>query len=298
MQNTIALDAGQPLDLSNPIDRKKLILKLNEELDKASIAELKEPPRNHLGASIIGDDCAAKAWSVFRWLKEEQHPGRQMRLFNRGHMEEPRLIRWLTAMGFEVREHDPATGKQFRILGCKGHFGGSLDGLAKAPAHYNLSSDLILLTEYKTHSDKSFTKLKKEGMVRSKPMHFKQMCAYGRAYNVLYGLYVAVNKNDDEIYFEIVVLDYREADNLFHKAETIVFSQTRPGKIANTPSFFNCQYCHFSGICHSGEAPEINCRSCFNAVPVDNGEWLCKVRDLNIPKEVIPVGCPSYSRIV
>jgi hypothetical protein len=224
-----------------------------------------------------------------------------LRLFNRGHEEEARFVRWLTIAGWEVREFDPETKKQFRIVGSKGHFGGSLDGMAKAPSRYAMSIGLdantIFLLEFKTHSEKSFAKLKKDGVVKSKPQHYRQMCSYGRAYGFHFALYCAVNKNTDELYFEVVQLDWREADDLFRKAEGIIFSQTRPPKIAQTDSFFDCKYCDFAGLCHRGEVPTKNCRSCRNAFPVDNAEWFCQVHNANIPKDVIPVGCGSYARI-
>ncbi len=313
METLLSPTTGAALDLSNHIDRAKLILQMQADLDAFCRKEFAEDPRTHLGASVIGDDCQAKAWNAFRWLKHEQHNGQQLRLFNRGHLEEARFIRWLEGMGFEVREFDPDTGKQFRIVGCKGHFGGSADGLAKAPIRYNLPTDLIILTEYKTHSEKNFAKLAGPkptwtdlgnklragggGVIKTKPVHYKQMCSYGRAYGLRYGLYVAVNKDTDEIYFEIVELDYRLADDLFRKAEGIIFSQTRPAKIAMTESFQDCKICDFAGLCHRGEVPTKNCRSCRHAFPVDNAEWLCQVRNLNIPKEIIPIGCPSYDRI-
>ncbi|CAB4131788.1 hypothetical protein UFOVP131_59 [uncultured Caudovirales phage] len=295
------LFANNALDLTNSIDRKKLVLAIENDIDAACRAEFAEDPRTHLGASVIGDDCRAKAWNAFRWLKFEQFDGRMLRLFNRGHEEEARFVRWLTIAGWEVREFDPETKKQFRIVGSKGHFGGSLDGMAKAPSRYAMSIGLdantIFLLEFKTHSEKSFAKLKKDGVVKSKPQHYRQMCSYGRAYGFHFALYCAVNKNTDELYFEVVQLDWREADDLFRKAEGIIFSQTRPPKIAQTDSFFDCKYCDFAGLCHRGEVPTKNCRSCRNAFPVDNAEWFCQVHNANIPKDVIPVGCSSYARI-
>ena len=295
------LFANNALDLTNSIDRKKLVLAIENDIDAACRAEFAEDPRTHLGASVIGDDCRAKAWNAFRWLKFEQFDGRMLRLFNRGHEEEARFVRWLTIAGWEVREFDPETKKQFRIVGSKGHFGGSLDGMAKAPSRYAMSIGLdantIFLLEFKTHSEKSFAKLKKDGVVKSKPQHYRQMCSYGRAYGFHFALYCAVNKNTDKLYFEVVQLDWREADDLFRKAEGIIFSQTRPPKIAQTDSFFDCKYCDFAGLCHRGEVPTKNCRSCRNAFPVDNAEWFCQVHNANIPKDVIPVGCSSYARI-
>lgn len=287
-------------DLSDPNSRRQLVLRIQDDIDLASRAAFKEDPRTHLGASIIGHDCDAYGWNVFRWLKFEEFDGRMLRLFNRGHEEEAKFVRWLTAIGFEVREVDPSTQKQFRIVGAKGHFGGSLDSLMKPPAHYNIKQMLIWLGEFKTHSVKSFAKLKAKGVVQSKPQHFKQMNSYGRAYKLEYGLYCAICKDTDEYYFEIVVLDYRQADDLFRKAEGIVFSQTRPQKIAQVATYSECKYCPFSGLCFGNEVPTKNCRSCRHAFAVDNAEWYCEIYGPthgNIPKDVIPVGCGSWARI-
>jgi hypothetical protein len=282
-------------DLTQHYVRRQLADQMQADLDAFCKAEFAEDPRTHLGASIIGHDCQAYAWNTFRWLKFEEFDGRMLRLFNRGHEEEHRFVRWLRGMGFDVREVDPATGKQFRIVGAKGHFGGSLDGLAMAPARYGLSTPL--LTEFKTHSQKSFDKLKKEGVCKSKPQHFRQMCSYGRAYELKFGLYCAVNKNTDEIWLEIVELDWRQADDLFRKAEGIVFARSRPPKIAQTATFFDCKYCTFAGLCHAGEVPSKNCRSCARAIPVENAEWFCELHNGIIPKDFIPTGCGSWARI-
>lgn len=306
----IGHNGGPPIDLSDHLERKKLVLQIQNDIDAFCKSRFEEDPRTHLGASIIGHDCQAYAWNVFRWLKFESFSGQMLRLFNRGHEEEARFVNWLVGIGFEVRELDPETKKQFRILGCKGHFGGSLDAMMKPPARYNIPVEhIIWLGEFKTHNEKSFTKLagKKgdtskprsggDGVQKSKPQHYRQMCSYGRAYNFNYGLYCAVNKDTDELYFEIVPLDFRQADDLFRKADNIVFSQTRPAKIAQTDTFFDCKYCHFAGLCHRGEVPTKNCRSCRNAFPVDNAEWHCQVHNGIIPKDFIPKGCDAYARI-
>lgn len=285
------------IDLSNHIERQRLVDQINIDIDWFCRNEFAEDPRTHLGASIIGHDCAAYAWNVFRWLKFEKFDGRMLRLFNRGHEEERRFIRWLQGIDFEVRDFDPETKKQYRIIGVRGHFGGSLDSIMKAPARYNIPDEIIWLGEFKTHNAKSFAKLKKHGVSMSKPMHFRQCCSYGRAYGFKYALYCAVNKDTDELYFEIVVLDYRQADDLFRKAEGIINATSRPQKIAQTATFLECKFCDFSDLCHGDAIPAKNCRSCRLATPVDNGEWLCGHRNQIIPKEIIPVGCDAWARI-
>lgn len=294
------------VDLDSAQMRSYVVNQIQADIDKFCRDEFAEDPRTHLGASVLGHDCQAKSWSIFRWLKFEDFDGRMLRLFNRGHEEEKRFVKWLVGIGFQVREIDPETKKQYRIRGAKGHFGGSLDAMMRAPERYNLPHDLIWLGEFKTHNGKSFRELagnrktgtRGKGVIRAKPIHYRQMCSYGRAYNFHWGLYCAVNKDDDDLYFEIVKLDWLQADDLYRKAEGIVFSQTRPQKIAQTPSYLDCKMCEFTGICHGGEVPTKNCRSCIHAFPVDEGEWHCEVHKGIIPKDFIIKGCDAWVRIV
>lgn len=280
-----------PTNLSDPLIRSTLSAKLKLDIEDATKLHFTDDPRKHLGASIIGHECSAYLWGTFRWLKQEDFSGRMLRLFNRGHLEEARFIKWLTLIGFTVHEINPETGKQYQISGCSGHFGGSLDGVASRP-------DIgTLLVEFKTHGEKSFIKLQAEGLRKSKPRHYKQMCSYGKMYRLRYGLYMAVNKNTDEIYIEIVELDWSLADDLMRKADSIINSQKQPQKIAQTETYFECKYCHFSGICFRGEAPAKNCRSCLNATPTENASWTCALYGV-IPSEVIKEGCASWKRII
>lgn len=279
------------LDLNDRFVRAKLVSSLHKELDEFCIKEFAEEPRKHLGASILGNDCKAQSWGAFRWLKAKTETGRQYRLFNRGHLEETRFVRWLRGMGFTVWEVDQ-NNKQFRISYADGHAGGSADGIIwRADVNY-------LLVEFKTHNEKSFAKLVKDGVVKSKPVHYSQMCQYGRHLGYKFCLYMAVNKNTDEIHMEIVVLDETKADMIQIKAEAIIKSQTQPMKIAQVPTFFDCKYCHLSGICFNNEAPDKNCRSCRNAYPVENAQWKCAIYNKIIPDEVIKTGCDSYARII
>ena len=284
--------------------------RIANDVDADSIRELREGPRSHLGASVMGDPCARKLWLGFRWAKQESFSARMLRLFRRGHYEEPKFVNRLTRIGFTIYEHDPATGKQFRISGVNGHYGGSGDGLGYAPAEYGLEGAGVF--EFKTHGETSYAKLAGkivsktpeivrkdgEGLRKSKPMHYAQMCQYGAAYNLTWGLYCAINKNTDELYFEFVELDHSVASSMFVKAETIIGSQVPLPKISESPAFFDCKYCHYTGICHKGHAPEKNCRSCINASPQSEGRWGCAYHAAIIPDEVIPHGCPHWQRII
>lgn len=301
-------------DLAYQTERERLAAQIAADVEAESIAAFAEDePRWHLGASVIGGECEREAWYAFRWVKQEQKNGRQYRLLNRGHLEEPRFIARLRGIGFEIFEFGE-DGKQFRVNGHKGHYGGSLDTLALAPDRYALP-DRRLLVEYKTHSEKSFTKLAgkqigshptlrrdpktAEGVRKSKPQHYSQMCSYGQAYGLKFALYCAVNKNTDELYFEILQLDWNHGVNLYDRAGRIIFSQTPPNRVSNSPTYFYCKtLCPMLQICHYAAAPDRNCRSCEHAYPVDNGEWYCRVNEAIIPRETVLVGCPQWRRIV
>lgn len=284
------------IDLSNPQHRVQVVMQLDDLLNSASIELFKESPRTHLGASILGHECKAYVWNVFRWLKEEAFEGKLYRLFNRGHEEEFRIVRWLKAMGCSVHEFADEESKQYRITGSSGHFGGSLDTFVFLPQQFGVTEPL--LGEFKTHNQKSFDKLEKSKLQIAKPQHYKQMCTYGRAYDLKFGLYIAVNKNTDEIYFEIVPLDYALADDLFRRADAIVFNQNQPNKIAVNETFYTCKNCAFTDICHKAALPEKNCRSCKFARPVEGAQWFCDHHNAIIPKEYIPQGCQEWSRII
>jgi hypothetical protein len=248
--------------------------------------------RDHLGISIIGDDCSRKIWYGFRWVKLIQHDPRIRRLFQRGHREEKQFQAFLLWAGFSFRSVDGS--EQSRISGVGGHYGGSTDDICLI----RWCDDLPIICEYKTHGDKSFADLKEKGLRKSKPQHYKQMSGYGKGFQIKHGLYCAVNKNTDEWYFEFVELDWNLGAELEKKANDIIYSKVPPQKINENPSYWVCKFCDYKDICHHNEVIEKNCRSCEFASPIANGKWHCeKFKDI-IPKTFIPDGCDQYKGIV
>lgn len=266
-----------------------------DDIDRYSVAKHQDEHRSHLGASVIGHDCWRYSWYAFRWIKSELFSGRMLRLFQRGHDEEPKCIANLRGIGFQIWDAETPGGDQFRIVGAKGHYGGSTDSVGGSP-YPDFPEKLIC--EFKTHNYKSFSHLINKKLVVAKPRHYAQMCNYGKAFGIKYGLYYAVGKNDDDIHIEIVELDWTLADDLYKKAEDIIFSPVPPPKIALQADYFECKMCPFKGPCHHGEDINRNCRSCVAAVPIDNAQWYCTRYTLNIPKDFIPKGCEDWKPIV
>src|SRR5690606_58877 len=61
--------------------------------------------RGHLGGSLIGRKCSRQLWYTFRWAGKEQFKGRMLRLFERGHKEEFRFVKYLMDVGINVRPY-------------------------------------------------------------------------------------------------------------------------------------------------------------------------------------------------
>lgn len=186
---------------------------------------------------------------------------------------------------------------QYIISGVDGHYGGSLDGIVLLPKRYGIDEPVLL--ECKTNKTGGFSDLANKGMERAKPQHFAQNSCYGDKYKFNYCLYMNINKNNDEIYVELVKLNHTLGKQMELKAEQIITSQTPPPKLSMSDTFWKCKMCNFNAICHKGDFAELNCRSCFFAVPAKNAQWLCEHPNNNgiIPKDFIPKGCNSYKSI-
>lgn len=284
------------IDLTQPGQCKALADRIKSDIDAYCQKAYDDGPRTHLGASLIGHECSRYLWYTFRWFHHEVYSGRMYRLFNRGHREEDRFIEWLRGVGFEVFDRDQ-DGNQFRITELEKHFGGSMDCQLILPEHYQIS-ETIVLGEFKTSGTGSkFTNLLKNGVKLEKPQHFNQMSMYGYKKNLRYGLYLCINKNDDDLHVEIVPLDWQLGADLVRKAEMIITARTAPNRIAKSATYLACKMCDMKGVCWENAPVAHNCRSCENATPVANGEWYCAQFQANVPKDYIKSGCDRWRQL-
>lgn len=267
-------------------------------------AEAKDSYRTHLGASVLGGKCARAAAYGWRWALRKKPRGkkhepakkaesRMLRLWNRGHMEEGRFIAMLLACGVSVYQQD-AEGKQYKISNYGGHFSGSGDGILVGVP--DLPAGVPCLAEFKTHGDKSFEELKDNGVAVAKHEHYVQMQEYMHHMGLLYALYVAVNKNTDELYAEIVSYDRPVAETFLERAKAIIFEQELPKRINGaSPGFFHCKYmCDYPDVCFSTVKPDRNCRTCQHGFAMPDGTWQCAMRGETLDKEAQLRGCDQY----
>lgn len=253
----------------------------------------KDEFRTHLGASLIGRECPRELWYGFRWSTLKVVPARIVRLFNRGHLEEPRMVALLKTIGCEVWQFDE-TGKQFRISGHQGHFGGSLDAAIKGIP--DLPTGIPALGEFKTHNDKSYQKLVKEGVLSAKWEHFVQQQIYMGKKGLTHSLYMATNKNDDDIHAEIIEFDPKVAKRYEDRAGTLISATSAPPKINNASlGWYKCKFCDHKDVCLTPALPHRTCRSCKHSTPIENGQWFCRGLSKTLSKEDQQAACEDYA---
>lgn len=249
--------------------------------------------RPHLGASQIGDECLRKLWYGFRWIQPPSFEGRMIRLFGRGFREEDLFIKELRKIGVEVWERDPRTGKQFVCSFVGGHGGGSCDGIAKGLVEAPKTPHLL---EFKTSSKKYFGIMIKDGVKKAKPEHYAQMQIYMHFLKLTRAFYMVACKDDDHIHAERIHYNKKEAETLIKKAERVILSPVPMTKLSDDPSFWKCKFCDFLGVCHHGDIPDVNCRTCLHSTPEmdsDEGWWSCAV-GLECRSSSQIVGCEKH----
>jgi hypothetical protein len=196
--------------------------------------------RGHLGGSAIGHSCSRFLWLGFRWAFRPSFNGRVLRLFQTGHLEEPRLIDDLRRIGVEVLDKDPETRRQWRYTAVGGHFSGSLDavlhGLPRAPTRWALA-------EFKTHNAKSFRALQTKGVERR--VHERML---DRARSIITAAEPPPRISDDPLYYECGWCDARDL-------------------------------CHPDELGEPPRVADVSCRTCCYSTPEvdesDAARWTC-----------------------
>lgn len=256
-----------------------------------------ETPRAYLGGSMVGRECERELWYAFRWCGTgAKFEGRMLRLFNRGHREEAVFIDELRGIGVKVHDTDPATGNQFRFKAIGGHAAGGIDGVAlglpEAPKTWHL-------LEFKTSNAKGFADLSRNGVEKSKPEHFAQMQVYMKWAQLTRAQYLAVNKDNDELYGERVRFDAAVASRLEEKAARVIYAPEPLPRLSEDAAFFKCKGCAYRATCHDVALPAPNCRTCLHATPEPDGDgrWSCAKWGQDIPLSAQAAGCEEHRYI-
>ncbi len=151
--------------------------------------------------------------------------------------------------------------------------------------------------EFKTHSNKSWNDVTKKGAQASKPQHYDQMTVYMGLMDLDRALYMAVNKDTDDVYTEWVHFNRERFDQLIERAQRLLDATTPPYRISTDPEHFECKYCSMWKVCHGGQAGEPNCRTCCHSTPIEDAQWRCNLDNQEISLEMQRAGCQHHLMI-
>jgi hypothetical protein len=246
-----------------------------------------EKPRPHLGCSTLGHPCDRWLWLSFRWAVVEEFEGRILRLFRRGHNEEAIIVRDLRNVGIDIRS------SQARV-NFGSHVSGSLDGIIESGVPESPKKRHV--AEFKTHSKKSFDDLAKNGVEKSKPMHYVQMQVYMHGTSIDRALYVGVCKDDDRLHIERVRYDPDVATKAVERGQRIALADRIPPPISTDPTWYQCRFCPAHSFCHKAEPTKFaNCRTCAHSTALADSTWRCERHDAdNIPVDFQHTGCDDH----
>ncbi len=274
--------------------RDEIADRIFDEYQKRGESEKK---RRYLGASAIGEECERRLWFNFRHASSETFPGRLYRLFETGDLEEIRMVKDLRSIGCEIHEV-AEDGKQFEVTALGGHFSGHMDGAGRKIPGAEKTWHVL---EFKTHNDKSYKLLKKHGVRLSKPKHYAQMQTYMHLTGMKRALYLAANKNTDDLYAERMEYDESFCIGLLEKARRIIFSSQPPTRISERPDYYGCNFCEAKELCHGGDCPalpikSVSCRQCCHATSREDGlaRWVCDKHGMSLAPEDQDRACNDH----
>jgi hypothetical protein len=173
------------------------------------------------------------------------------------------------------------------------HVSGSVDGIIERGVPGAPKARHLL--ECKTSSKKAFDSLIKDGVQKSKPLHYIQMQAYMRGLVLDRALYYVVCKDDDRIYTERVRYDKEIAERYITRAQSIALTDNMPPPISEDPAWYECKFCPAYKFCHQAEPiKSANCRTCAHSTSLSDSTWHCAKWDAIIPTEAQLAGCENH----
>ena len=224
--------------------------------------------RSYLGYSGLGGKCMRKIWYDFRWVSTDEASRRMNRIWDRGHLEETRIVLDLARVGCHVTE------QEFEVVGVTGHVRGHGDG--KAVNVPTMDPAMVFLFEAKTMKHSSYIKYIKEGLQRYSSTYWQQIHSYMGHEKLPACLYVVTNKDNEERDYKIINFDKSQFEEGERIGFNIITAEEPPPKMPNASStFFECKWCCHNKVCHKGEPVERNCRTCKHWDIEDGGNFSC-----------------------
>jgi len=241
--------------------RPKLHEQITAHIDTALTKEREQQTkRTYLGASRLGVACDRAL--QFEFASAPVDPGRDfdgrvLRIFEVGHVLEELAIRWLRLSGFELYTNT-RSGGQFGFSVCDGLIQGHVDGIVTG-APEDLGFTFPMLWECKTMNAQNWRDCVKRGVAVSKPVYAAQMAVYQAYMEITIegisrnpALFTAINKDTQEIWFELVPFDAALAQRSSDRAVKII-AATEHGELLprsfSDSTYYECKFCSWQDRC-------------------------------------------------
>lgn len=197
--------------------------------------------RNYIGASGIGSSCLRKIWYQFNGEKEESFTPHIKRIFLTGKVMESMVLNLLVESGIEVQIPDESNN----FFKCQdkelSYFQGNYDALLLSPKR---------ILEVKTAKNSSFSTVVKNGIYKWDQRYYGQLQSYMGMTGIHSSCILVINKDNSELYDEIVDFKLSYYELLKAKAKIIYESKEPLSRVNNSPAWWECKICQFKEKCH------------------------------------------------
>lgn len=235
-------------------------------VDKAMQSrEADQPKRNYLGASRLGVECdRALGYEYFKFPKDEDFNGRILRIFQRGHDGETRMLENLRTSGFTIQDADESGNQLGFAIAPDPETGvpriaGHCDGVVTYSPLPQVA--VPCLWENKVVGNRYFKKYQDKGIKEGNPVYYAQIQTYMGYLNYRNpGLFTVQNADTGELYAELIPWDAQAAQAATDRGVRVI-SARHPeelAKIARASTDWKCRLCDYAGTCWRDEQPKIN----------------------------------------
>lgn len=209
--------------------------KLIEESQK----NIKDVPRNYIGASSIGSDCLRQIWYEYKGYPKIGVPSKTRRTWDIGKHLESLVLYWLETSGVSI-EREWIGLHSVKVPEFHGHIDAAL------------IKDTFIhsILEIKTAKDSSFKEFVNNGLREWNAQYYAQVQSYMGMSGINSATILVLNKDSSELADETVVFDKEFYEQLEIKALQIANSTVAPPRISNSPIWYRCKICSFRKVCH------------------------------------------------
>jgi hypothetical protein len=215
-----------------------------------------EPPRDYLGASIIGEECDRKLWYSFNNAPRKQFDANTLRRFEDGHRTESLVIQRLRSVpGIELWDRH-ADGGQIGGKLFNGKFGWHVDGVILGLLQAPKTPHVL---EVKCSGEKKFKEFKgavdamgeKAALAKWNSVYYAQAIVYTYLLDLDRHYTVVASAGGREMASCRTEANHDMAKALLAKAERIIGSPQAPTRLSEKPEWFACKWCDFRKVCHN-----------------------------------------------